>query len=544
MRLPAGGPKSSGRKHHAEHHDEAQPTRSNTEQKREDEHKTWSRAKAFGASHPHFRPTAIPPQGQIQPGPGKISRSSKGDDKTCAHCPARSGDVAQSSAATSDPVAASPSTAPAAEATSTANGEVVSSAASPASSAPAPAGEAEIKTAASLTVSSLLSATSSDDAAASGTHPKFDSGSTPPACPGANATVFRDASQIEYTIHCGTDNTATSNGKVSIVTGGYGSCFSACSSTAGCAGFTFVGSDSGNCYLKATLPKSDFVENSGSTYVTCNKVHPDAFAPPAAPSNTTTPNPPTASATPSSSKKAPIGAIVGGVIGGVLLIGLILIIIALLAKRKRKQIEQRRDDPIVITHLPQDPIEMTTSPAQNSYDAHQRSLSTFNDVFQPLGGGYRESNMGELPIWNQTSRGFGTAAPAGVRPMTMFYPQPMAEGTPVSTSASSSSGPRSPRFTEHLAEPGGPPAPNTLAGPGGISSAASSPSTAANSARQYQHRLSPSSSYGQTSLRTKLRDENRMPSSYLPKSSPSARSGNSVSPSSRYGQQDGGYFSV
>jgi hypothetical protein len=82
-----------------------------------------------------------------------------------------------------------------------------------------------------------------------------------PACD----TVFKDPSGQSYLIKCSTDSTGTSFRTAQVYSGGFGTCFGACDSTQGCTGFTYVGNDIGNCYLKQmpgtlfTAPSSSFI---------------------------------------------------------------------------------------------------------------------------------------------------------------------------------------------------------------------------------------------------------------------------------------------
>jgi hypothetical protein len=63
--------------------------------------------------------------------------------------------------------------------------------------------------------------------------------------------VFTDPSGVSYRILCSTDSSEGSFRTVPVYSGGYGSCFGACDNTQGCGGFTHVGEQSGNCYLKS-----------------------------------------------------------------------------------------------------------------------------------------------------------------------------------------------------------------------------------------------------------------------------------------------------
>ncbi|KAH9843276.1 PAN domain [Teratosphaeria destructans] len=61
---------------------------------------------------------------------------------------------------------------------------------------------------------------------------------------------YTDANNVTYVIHCSQDNSQGSFSTYPVMTGGFATCFNACDNTQGCAGFTYSGSDSGNCYLK------------------------------------------------------------------------------------------------------------------------------------------------------------------------------------------------------------------------------------------------------------------------------------------------------
>ena len=223
-----------------------------------------------------------------------------------------------------------------------------------------------------------------------------------PNCPRANNKLHADSFKIPYRIHCHSDNTASSFDTIAVGTGGYDQCFSSCSQSEKCAGFTFVGSDAGNCYLKAGVLNGTFDASKGSNYVSCAKVDPSDHA----------------GKDPSSMKepaKKSTGAIVGGVVGGVAFLGLLLLCIALLAKRRRKKIDRRRG---TVTHIIHGPIETDMSqPAQpptqpapgygygyqqvrgyqqpgnqqqgyghGEVQGHQRQGSTSHDVFTTYGG--------------------------------------------------------------------------------------------------------------------------------------------------------------
>lgn len=227
-----------------------------------------------------------------------------------------------------------------------------------------------------------------------------------PDCPRANNRTYTDSFKIQYRIRCASDNTADSFENVSVGTGGYDQCFSACSQSEKCAGFSYVGLDSGTCYLKAQMPNGTYEAKAGNNYIACAKVDPNANAATDKPSST-------------GGGKLSTGAIVGGVVGGVAFLGLLILCIALLAKRRRKKIEIKRRG--TVTHVFHGPIEtdMTNNappplPGQatnpyayqqgfqqpqqqgNGYGyapgyggagaGHARQGSTSHDVFTPYGG--------------------------------------------------------------------------------------------------------------------------------------------------------------
>jgi hypothetical protein len=123
----------------------------------------------------------------------------------------------------------------------------------PSSSATSPSSGVTI----SLTTS-LLSASSSS-ASISTTSP-----ATPPGKGPQCDQVFKDPSGISYLIFCSTDSSDSSFRTVPVYSGGYSSCFGACDSTQGCRGFTFVGEQTGNCYLKS---KPGTFSSAGGNFV-------------------------------------------------------------------------------------------------------------------------------------------------------------------------------------------------------------------------------------------------------------------------------------
>ncbi|KAH0361609.1 hypothetical protein KCU65_g8625, partial [Aureobasidium melanogenum] len=157
--------------------------------------------------------------------------------------------------------------------------------------------------------------------------PKFNYRTDSPA----NMTTYVDSNKVQYSIRCDADNSYGSFNSTSVSTGGFGKCFPACDNLAACAGFTFVGSDSGICYLKANLPEDGYSSTAGSNYVTVALLNrDDQIDPPAdaLPTNSSGPSP--------DSKGTPIGAIVGGVIGGLVLLILLALLVFFCLRRRRR----------------------------------------------------------------------------------------------------------------------------------------------------------------------------------------------------------------
>lgn len=198
-----------------------------------------------------------------------------------------------------------------------------------------------------------------------------------PSCPRGNGTTYSDNTNIAYVVRCNSDNSAPSYNSVQVSIGGYGQCFSSCSSAKECAGFTYVGGDDGTCYLKSTMPTDRYVPKSMSNYISCAKIDPLASAP--RPSETASPE--------TAGRQTNKGAIAGGVVGGIAVIGLILFLIAFLARRRRKDLENKR---ATLTHVFGGAVEPGR---ENDGDAHtlplhNRTGSTSHNVFAPYGGAY------------------------------------------------------------------------------------------------------------------------------------------------------------
>ncbi|KAI6839745.1 hypothetical protein KC340_g3448 [Hortaea werneckii] len=292
-----------------------------------------------------------------------------------------------------------------------------------------------------------------------------------PDCPAGNGTTFSDSSQINYKIRCNSDNTYDSFNSITVGTGGYDQCFSACSISTQCAGFTFVGVDGGTCYLKQQMPSGNYIAKNGNNYVSCAKVDPSAAKP----------SPSQSDAASSGAKKSNAGAVAGGVVGGIAFLALLLVLIAWIARRLRKKLEEKR---ATITHFIHGPIE-TQQTLDNSNggpggrDGHGRSGSTAHDAFAPFGGFYRGFSSAhanrQMELENKkpagseqtTSSESPRPVPPGVRaegryvtlPATVYQrgsnpsadAVPMLDGTPIHRPLSQSSRGSS-RFREHIAE--------------------------------------------------------------------------------------------
>ena len=212
-----------------------------------------------------------------------------------------------------------------------------------------------------------------------------------PSCPKGNGTTYSDNNKIAYVVRCASDNIVESYNSVQVSIGGYAQCFSSCSDTSDCAGFTFVGVDGGTCYLKATMPNDTYVARSMNNYVTCAKVNATAVAPQPTP-------------TPAPSKQPSKGAIAGGVVGGIAVIGLVLFLIAFLARRRRKEIESKR---ATLTHVFGGAIEPGRPDDNNRHTLplHNRHGSTGADPFVQFGGTYipqySSAPMSQMPPQSQ-----------------------------------------------------------------------------------------------------------------------------------------------
>ena len=214
-----------------------------------------------------------------------------------------------------------------------------------------------------------------------------------PSCPGGNGTRYTDNDNIAYTVRCNYDSTASSFNSFEVKTGGYGQCFSNCSSNGECAGFTFVGLDDGTCYLKGRMLRRLYVAKEGNNYISCNKV--DRLA---SVTNSTTSA--TASATPvveAATSQPNKGLIAGGVVGGIAAIAFVLFLIAILVRRRRKNIENKR---ATITHIFGGAMQPSRREDDdtNALPLHTRNGSTSHDLFAPYGGMFTQPQYSSVPV--------------------------------------------------------------------------------------------------------------------------------------------------
>ncbi|CAK1356047.1 hypothetical protein CB0940_00297 [Cercospora beticola] len=284
----------------------------------------------------------------------------------------------------------------------------------------------------------------------------------PPECPQASLDRFTDSAGIPYLIKCSTTNAGAAYELVKVDRGGYGQCFSSCSYRADCVGFSFVGNDSGICYLRNEQSSGEESTALVASYVTCYKVDPAAVASGEPKSD-------------SSSGGTNIGAIAGGVVGGIAGLALLLLLIAFLTRRYRRKVDERREKRKVGRPMlsPQDTYDgFHHNPNVTTVTAglHQRSGSTANDVYMSAGGFQRPSEIqksadpfgnvpGDHPYGAHASRYQayhpGSRAEndgAVLRAGALRYPQ-MLDGTPVASKSSlEKSGSRSSVFVEHMIE--------------------------------------------------------------------------------------------
>jgi hypothetical protein len=214
-----------------------------------------------------------------------------------------------------------------------------------------------------------------------------------PTCPGGNGTRYTDVNNLGYTVRCNYDSTATSYTAVQISTGGYAQCFSSCSASGDCGGFTYVGLNDGICYLKSRMLRRQYVAKEGNNYISCNKIDRLASATNSSSSATDTESSATETSTPppaaaASAKKASVGAIAGGVVGGIAVLALMLFLIAVIARRRKRKLDHKR---ATITHIfggAIEPRRREEDTSTNAIPLHTRNGSSSHDYspFAAFGG--------------------------------------------------------------------------------------------------------------------------------------------------------------
>ncbi|KAK0906142.1 hypothetical protein LTR91_008630 [Friedmanniomyces endolithicus] len=115
-------------------------------------------------------------------------------------------------------------------------------------------------TTSAMATSSLMS--SSVSSSMSTTATSYNSVPTP-AC---NSSYIDPRNGNVYTVYCRADNSAATFMTVPVSSGGFGMCFAACDAAQSCAGFTFIGGDSGMCDLKNVT--GSFI-SAGSDTISC-----------------------------------------------------------------------------------------------------------------------------------------------------------------------------------------------------------------------------------------------------------------------------------
>jgi len=213
-----------------------------------------------------------------------------------------------------------------------------------------------------------------------------------PTCPGGNGTRYSDISKIAYTVRCGYDSTASTYNSVPMGPGGYAQCFSNCSASSDCGGFTFVGVDDGTCYFKTRMLRRQYVAKAGTNYISCNKIDRLASSTNSSSSATETETSTSTPAADGSAKKPNVGAIAGGVVGGIAVLALILFLIAVIARRRRKSLESKRAR---LTHIFGGAVEPENDP--NALPLHTRNGSTSQDIFTPFGGQFTQPQYSSMP---------------------------------------------------------------------------------------------------------------------------------------------------
>lgn len=161
------------------------------------------------------------------------------------------------------------------------------------------------------------------------------SNSTVLTCPAANNTIYTDVTHTSYEVHCAEDNSASSFNTVTIDEGGFSSCFSSCSNATACAGFTYVGLDSGSCYLKDAMPDDEYVATSDSNYVSCvvTATNSSAAINSSVPAAVAT----TATGTGATDTQSKTNLIAGSAAGGAAAFLLCILAIVLITRRRRRK---------------------------------------------------------------------------------------------------------------------------------------------------------------------------------------------------------------
>ncbi|KAI4798401.1 hypothetical protein E4T44_11974 [Aureobasidium sp. EXF-8845] len=243
-------------------------------------------------------------------------------------------------------------------------------------------------------------------------------------------TTYIDSNKVQYAIRCNADNSYASFNSTSVSIGGFGKCFPACDKFTACAGFTFVGTDSGTCYLKSSLPEDGYSSTAESSYVTVallnrdTQVDPPADALPTNSSNSS-----------KGAKGAPIGAIIGGVIGGLALIILLALLIFFCMRRRRRRREEIKSATQSFPQSPSEPQPKADSPFAALGDESQLAredsanafLATNHDKPAPMPAAYTPIGPSEVE-----GRPVYPSASVGPAPVEMDASPIMAPKTPMS----------------------------------------------------------------------------------------------------------------
>ena len=238
-------------------------------------------------------------------------------------------------------------------------------------------------------------------------------------CPAANMTTYIDPNKVQYSIRCNADNSYDSFNSTTVSTGGFGKCFPACDNFAACAGFTFVGLDSGTCYLKANLPEDGYSSTAGSNYVTVALLNRDAQVDPPADALPTD-----SSDSSKGSKGAPIGAIVGGVIGGLALLVLLALLIFFCLRRRRRRREEIKSATQSFPQVPFDESQLAREDSANAFLATKYDKPAPTPIaYTPTGPAevegkpvYPSANVGPAPVEMDASPIMAPKTPMSAQP--------------------------------------------------------------------------------------------------------------------------------